>query len=316
MGLLRWLRVRRTSLVAAAVLTLAPFVWIAIPLAQVAQQSYTPVTVTLLSPEQEHALKPKDAFKECATCPQMMVVPAGSFFMGSPPGERGRDNDEGPQHRVAIARQFAVGQFALTFDEWDACAAARGCNGYKPFDEGWGRSRRPVINVSWNDAKAYVAWLSRKTGKIYRLLTETEYEYVTRAGTQTTYPWGDAIGSGNAHCKDCGSEWDYNQTVPVGSFAANGFGLYDMVGNVYEWTEDCWHDNYNGAPTDGSAWMCDDKVRNAPLSCREGGNCIGHVLRGGTWSADDVRSASRRWSTNVDRQGSTGFRVARTPLAP
>ena len=140
---------------------------------------------------QEKALKPKDTFKECANCPEMMVVPAGSFTMGSPTSEPEHSADEGPQHMVTIARQFAVGRFEVTFDEWDACAADGGCNSYKPSDEGWGRGRRPVINVSWDDAKAYVAWLSKKTGKSYRLLSGAEYEYATRAGTQTAYPWGE-----------------------------------------------------------------------------------------------------------------------------
>ena len=141
-----------------------------------------------LSPMQEKARKPKDTFKECANCPEMVVVPAGSFTRGSPTSEPGHSADEGPQHTVTIARPFAVGRFAVTFDEWDACAADGGCNGYKPSDEGWGRGRRPVINVSWDDAKAYAAWLSKKTGKSYRLLSAAEYEYATRAGTQTAYP--------------------------------------------------------------------------------------------------------------------------------
>jgi formylglycine-generating enzyme required for sulfatase activity len=174
-----------------------------------------------------------DTFKECSDCPQMIVVPAGSFTMGSPANERGWRRDfEGPQHRVNLPRQFAVGQFEVTFDEWDACVVDSGCNGYKPSDQGWGRGRQPVINVTWNDAKAYVAWLSNKTGQTYRLLTEAEYEYATRAGTTTAYPWGDEIGKNNANCSACGSQWDRKQTAPVGSFTANGFGLYDMVGNV------------------------------------------------------------------------------------
>ena len=222
---------------------------------------------------QERALKPKDTFQECTNCPEMMVVPAGSFTMGSPANEPGRYADEGPQHTVTIARQFAVGQFELTFDEWDACVADGGCNGYKPNDEGWGRGRRPVINVSWDDATAYVAWLAKKTGKPYRLLTEAEYEYATRAGTTTAYPWGDDIGKNNANCNGCGSQWDGKQTAPVGSFAPNQFGLYDMVGNVWEWTEDCYHDSYNGAPADGSAWT--------------GGDCSRRVVRGGSWDLSD-----------------------------
>ena len=283
-----------------------------------------------LSPMQEKALKPKDTFKECANCPEMVVVPAGSFTMGSPTSEPGRSADEGPQHTVTIARPFAVGRFAVTFDEWDACAADGGCyntgtrtfsdealldspysivpewalGGYKPSDEGWGRGRRPVINVSWGDAKAYVAWLSKKTGKSYRLLSGAEYEYATRAGTQTAYPWGNAIGTNNANCHACGSQWDARQTAPVGSFAANGFGLYDMVGNVREWTEDCYHDRYLGAPTDGSAWI-------------EGADCSRRIVRGGSWLLAPVflRSANRYWFTTDYRLNYLGFRVART-LAP
>jgi formylglycine-generating enzyme required for sulfatase activity len=267
-----------------------------------------------LSPTQEKALKPKDTFKECANCPEMMVVPAGSFMMGSPKGEPGRSADEGPQHTVTIARPFAVGRFSVTFDEWDACAAEGGCNQmevlaglgkvirpYRPSDEGWGRGRRPVINVSWDDAKAYVAWLSQKTGKPYRLLTGAEYEYATRAGTQTAYPWGDTIGTNNANCHACGSQWDARQTAPVGSFAPNGFGLYDMVGNVEEWMEDCYHESYVGAPTDGSAWI-------------EGADCSNRIVRAGSWffAPAFLRSAKRYWFTTDYRLNYLGFRVART----
>jgi formylglycine-generating enzyme required for sulfatase activity len=257
-----------------------------------------------LSPAQEKALKPKDTFRECANCPEMVVVPAGSFTMGSPTSEPGHSADETPQHTVTIARQFAVGRFEVTFDEWYACAADGGCNGYKPADEGWGRGRRPVINVSWDDAEAYVGWLSKTTGKPYRLLSGSEYEYATRAGTQTAYPWGNAIGTNNANCHACGSQWDAKQTAPVGSFAPNGFGLYDMVGNVREWTEDCYHDTYRGAPTDGSAWI-------------EGGNCYDRVVRGGSFllAPAFLRSASRYWFTTDYRLRYLGFRVART-LAP
>ncbi|MDE2603129.1 MAG: formylglycine-generating enzyme family protein [Bradyrhizobium sp.] len=257
-----------------------------------------------LSPAQEKALKPKDTFKECANCPEMVVVPPGNFTMASPPSEPGHSADEGPQHMVTIAQPFAVGRFTVTFDEWDACTADGGCNGYKPSDDGWGRGRRPVINVSWDDATTYVKWLSKKTGKPYRLLSGSEYEYATRAGTQTAYPWGDTIGTNNANCHSCGSRWDARQTAPVGSFAANGFGLYDMVGNVREWTEDCYHDTYSDAPKDGSAWI-------------DGGNCYSRVVRGGSWllAPAFLRSASRYWFTTDYRLNYLGFRVART-LAP
>jgi formylglycine-generating enzyme required for sulfatase activity len=264
----------------------------------------TPIKVTILTVQQEQNLKAKDTFKECTTCPQMMVVSAGSFSLGSPAGEPARFANEGPQHTVKIARQFAVGQFALTFDEWDACVGAGGCNGYRPDDQGWGRGGRPVINVSWHDAAAYVAWLAKLTGKPYRLLSEAEYEYATRAGTTTAYPWGSAIGKNNANCHGCSSEWDNKQTAPVGSFAANGFGLYDMVGNVWEWTQDCYHDGYDGAPTDGSAWIS--------------GDCGSRVLRGGSWyrDPDNLRSALRFGVTSDLRNYGVGFRVARTLLTP
>ena len=161
-----------------------------------------------------------------------------------------------------------------------------------------------MINVSWDDAKAYVAWLSKKTGKSYRLLSAAEYEYATRAGTQTAYPWGNAVGTNNANCHACGSQWDARQTAPVGSFAANGFGLYDMVGNVREWTEDCYHDTYSGAPADGSAWI-------------EGADCSSRIVRAGSWffAPAFLRSAKRYWFTTDYRLNYLGFRVART-LAP
>lgn len=259
-----------------------------------------------LSAEKERALTPKDTFQECSKCPVMVVVPAGSFTMGSPASEPDRYMGEGPQHTVVIGGQFAVEKFELTFEDWDACVADGGCNGYKPTDLGWGRGRRPVINVSWNDANAYVAWLVKKTGKPYRLLSESEYEYATRAATTTAYPWGDDIklnGMAMANCKGCGGHWDGRQTAPVGSFAANGFGLYDMVGNGTEWLEDCGHGNYIGAPTDGSAWTS--------------GDCSHRMLRGGFWfnNPQSLRSASRSWWGPADRS-SFGFRVDRTLLTP
>ncbi|MGB6537562.1 MAG: SUMF1/EgtB/PvdO family nonheme iron enzyme [Xanthobacteraceae bacterium] len=259
----------------------------------------------VLSASKERALKPKDSFKECAQdCPQMIVVPAGSFTMG------GTTNFEQPQHTVTFAKPFAVSKYELTFADWDACVAARGCNGYKPTDGGWGRGQQPVINVNWDDAQAYVAWLSLVTGKTYRLLTEAEYEYAMRAGTTTTYPWGDDIklnGQAMADCDGCGSKWDNQQTAPVGSFYPNEFGLYDMVGNVIEWNEDCVHKNYNGAPIDGSAWLA-----------ANGGACTNRILRGGSWGGtpDLLRSALRSKSPTDTRVDFFGFRVGRTLLAP
>jgi len=143
-----------------------------------------------LSFAEERALVGLDHFKECDSCPEMVVIPAGHFIMGAPETEEGSSSDEQPQHSVTITRPFAVGRFAVTFHEWDSCVAAKGCKNYRPADRGWGRGRRPVINVSWEDARAYVAWLSRETGKPYRLLSEAEREYVTRAGTTTPFWWG------------------------------------------------------------------------------------------------------------------------------
>jgi formylglycine-generating enzyme required for sulfatase activity len=262
-----------------------------------------------LSPEKERALKPGDLFRECKDCPVMEVVPAGNFTMGSPAREPGRFSNEGPQHTVTIARQFAVGRDEVTFLQWDACVADGGCNGYRPDDSGWGRGLRPVINVSWDDANAYVAWLSKKTGKSYRLLSESKYEYATRARTTGAYPWGwggdvKFKGQARANCNGCGSQWDGKQTATVSAFRANDFGLDAMLGNVWEWTQDCYHDNYDGAPTDGTAWTS--------------GDCSRHVLRGGAWNVSPraVRSAVREGNSSSVRLNSVGFRVGQMLLAP
>jgi formylglycine-generating enzyme required for sulfatase activity len=260
---------------------------------------------TPLSPERETALKPRDSFKECITCPQMVVVPAGNFTMGSPDDEPGRNTDE-TEMPVTIGYPFAVGKYAVTFDEWDACTADGGCNVYVPNDAGWGRGRRPVINVSWQDAKAYAVWLSHKTEKTYRLLTEAEREYVTRAGSKTPFWWGSSITPKQANYNSSylyqGGGWKgayAAQTLPVESFTPNPWGLYQVHGNVWEWTEDCWSDN-NRASNNRAA-----QTRNA--------NCDRHVVRGGSWYDSPVflRSASRGNYPTDNRSDSFGFRVAR-----
>ena len=255
----------------------------------------------VLTAEKERALKPKDSFKECTDCPEMVVVAAGSFMMGSPPSQD--DTVEHPQHKVTISKLFAVSKFELTFAQWDVCAAQGSCDPHIS-DSGFGRGQYPAINVNWEDAQTYVAWLSRVTRKTYRLLSEAEYEYTTRAATQTAYPWGDDIGFGNANCHNCGDRVTEEQTAEVGSFSPNLFELYDMVGNVNEWVEDCWHGTYEGAPTDGSAWATD--------------KCSARVIRGGSWDSlpDVLRSAYRFWETTDIRSSSTGFRVARTLTIP
>jgi formylglycine-generating enzyme required for sulfatase activity len=265
----------------------------------------------VLSVAKEQALKPDYSFRECVQdCPEMIVVPAGSFTMGSPRTEKGRWANEGPQHSVTIAAPFAVSKNEVTFADWDACVAGGGCDGYKPSDQGWGRGQQPVININWEDAQHYVAWFSRVTGRNYRLLTQSEYEYAARAGTTTAYPWGDDIklnGTAMANCNGCGSKWDNRQTAPVGSFAPNNFGLYDMVGNVWAWTEDCVHESYDGAPADGSAWLKPN-----------GSNCSEHFATGGSWNsaATNVRSAIHFRVGAVNRLDNAGLRIARTLLAP
>jgi formylglycine-generating enzyme required for sulfatase activity len=276
------------------------------------------ITVTPLSLAQEQTLKPKDTFRECSQCPQMIVVPAGHFTMGSPANEPGRTDNDGPQHQVTIAQTFAVGQFDVTRDEFSAFVhdtgydAGSSCyvlsgkeytekDGLSWHNPGFGQTGSdPVVCIDWSTAQTYVDWLRKKIGKDYRLLSESEWEYSARAGTTTAYYWGDALGINNADCGGCGSHWDSKSTAPVGSFAANAFGLYDMAGNVKQWVADCWNDNYSGAPADGSAWS--------------GGDCIVRVHRGGGWynSPTELRSASR-FRTNV-RIYDSGFRVGRTLL--
>ena len=271
------------------------------------------------------------SFRDCAGCPEMVVVPAGSFMMGSTANEIEalvqrelsrtdasaswtrdfaikRYRSEGPQHLVTIARPLAVGKFEVTFDEWDACVAAGGCK-YSPSpafaSEAWGRGRRPVLDVSWDDITTeYLPWLSRKTGKVYRLLTEAEWEYACRAGTTTRYAFGDAVTRGLANYLPDNGGW---KTLEVGSFPANQFGLHDMHGNVAEWVQDCESTNYEGAPSDGSA--------------RVTGLCAYRIVRGGSIWADPPRlRAATRLPVKPDNRGLSvgarinfyGFRVARS----
>jgi formylglycine-generating enzyme required for sulfatase activity len=268
-------------------------------------------------PSPARALKPHDVFKDCVNCPEMVVVPAGEFMMGSPEDEQERLSYEGPRHPVKISSPFAVGRYAVTFDEWDACAATGRCEApslSRAYDEGWGRGRRPVINVSWNDAKAYVSWLSTKTGLNYRLLSEAEREYVTRAGTTTPFWWGRSISPDQAQYNSLSAYGGgktrariANKTLPVDSFAPNPWGLYQVHGNILEWVEDCWHENYVGAPSDGTAWVT--------------GDCRFRVLRGGDWwlLAWHLRSAARFYSEpdccaiaeRDSDKAADGFRVAR-----
>jgi formylglycine-generating enzyme required for sulfatase activity len=269
-------------------------------------------------------------FKECTNCPVMVGIPAGSFVMGSPPSENGRFDTEGPQHKVTI-KAFALGKYDVTSEHFLAFLRA---TGYQPapcnplLDMGWrssGQGRAappydadaphwPAVCLSWNDAKRYIEWLNEEVAKErptaarptgpYRLPTEAEWEYATRAGTTTARWWGNEIGVNKANCNGCGSPWDKRLFSDVDAFAPNGFGLYGMLGNAWQWTEDCWHQTYDGAPDDASAWTQ--------------GDCRKHVIRGGSWISLPVfvRSAARSGGGGTDEgeydySTLTTFRVAR-----
>jgi len=249
------------------------------------------------SKRQAESKREPESFKDCEICPEMVRIPGGEFLMGSKKGEG--DLDETPEHPVRIT-PFAIGKYEVTFAEYDMFANAT--NRDLPDDEGWGRENRPVINVSWHDAVAYAAWLSDQTGKRYRLPTEAEWEYAARAGTRTAYWWGNDVGRNHANCNGCGSQWDDRQTAPVGSFPANPFGLSDTAGNVWEWVQDCWHENYQDAPEDGSK----------PWGEEDGGDCARRVLRGGSWGyfPGALRSAPRIRYAPGFRFSSGGFRLA------
>ncbi len=235
----------------------------------------------------------RDTLSDGTRGPEIVVIPAGSFMMGSPAGEKGRSDDE-RQHRVPIKQAFAMGKYEVTFAEYDRFAEATGRE--KPEDWGWGRGQRPVINVDWHDAVAYAEWLSQETGQHYRLPTEAEWEYAARAGTQTVYWWGDDIGHNKANCWGCGSQWDSKQTAPVGSFKANPWGLYDTVGNVREWTCSVYEGNYSGTEQ----------------NCARDAGSI-RVFRGGSWrnSPRFVRAALRLHFAPAGRGNDLGFRLVR-----
>jgi len=235
-------------------------------------------------------MKPGSTFRHCETCPQMVVIPAGRFQMGSDSGGA----EEKPPHPVAIPQAFAMGVYEVTVGEWDACVKEGGC----PQIQKAGQEKNlPVSDVSWDDSQKYVKWLSDKTGRKYRLPSEGEWEYAARGGTATRYWWGDKNSAGRANCTDCGSAWDGKGASPVGSFEPNPLGLYDVQGNVWEWTQDCWNPSYVGAPNDGTP--------------RAEADCLSRVLRGGSWALDhDYMRASRRNRYDQDvRYNQNGFRV-------
>lgn len=233
----------------------------------------------------------REALRSGGQGPEMVVVPAGQFRMGCLANE---PLCSAGDKEVSIAAPFALSVYEITFEDYD-----RFTNPNKVNDEGWGRGPRPIINVSWDDAKEYVAWLSLETGAEYRLPSEAEWEYAARAGTTSEYSWGNEIGVNRANCNDdCGDTWQH--TAPVGSFMPNGIGLHDMHGNVAEWVEDCWNDSYARTPSNGSAW-----VRH---------RCSERTVRGGSWRHGEanVGSASRFPRSSGFRDFGFGFRVART----
>jgi formylglycine-generating enzyme required for sulfatase activity len=249
------------------------------------------------------------ATRDCwsTVCPEMVLLPPGRFTMGSPDTEADRVKDEGPQHAVHISRAFLVGRYEVTFAEWEACYRAGGCS-FLPSDHGWGRDRRPVVGLAWNDTQQYVSWLSRKTGMAYRLLTEAEWEYAARGlaaanGSENAFAWGADFVKDRANCLVC-VDPPIGQTVAVGSFTPNAFGLYDMIGNVWEWVQDCYVDDYTRAPGDGSA-------ATGVANCSR-------VLRGGAFNTGVkfIRTAYRNRQLPSQASRNFGFRVARDQSKP
>ena len=243
-------------------------------------------------------------FKDCKSCPDMVVTPAGRYRMGAPKGEKGHQPAEEPQHDVTVAAPLAVGKFEVTFDEWEACSLEGGCANYRPQDAGWGRGRRPAIYVSYDDAKAYVDWLREKSGKAYRLLSESEWEFAARGGTNTPFAGGESLAPTQANFDASTAAGSKKQgsyegkSVDVGTFPPNPYGLHDMEGNVFEWVEDCWNQTHAGAPADASP---------------RGGDCKRRVAKGGAWyyEAEFARPSARMSFPKGSRLNVIGFRVAR-----
>lgn len=234
------------------------------------------------------------SIKDCEECPELAIIPPGSFTMGTD----GRHKYEKPSHTVTIDKAFAIGIYEVSFNEWQVCLDEGACGTELPDDHNWGMGMRPVINITWHEAQLYLDWLSQKTGKAYRLPSEAEWEYAARAGTEGEFWWGDDIGKAKANCRDCGAKISH-ESLPVDSFTANPWGLYNMHGNVWEWTQDCWNKTYDGAPGDGSAWV--------------EGDCRQRVMRSGSWYyfSKNLRSAWRAKNHSKVKSYGIGFRVLR-----
>ncbi|WP_413206267.1 formylglycine-generating enzyme family protein [Rhodospirillum sp. A1_3_36] len=280
-----------------------------------------------LARDQRPLLNAPLPFKECTDCPEMVPLPAGSFTMGD---DRGRQN-VGPAVPITLSRPFAIARTETTWDQWTACVADGACEGGQD-DHAWGRGNRPMINITWDQARDYAAWLSAKTGATYRLPTEAEWEYAARAGTDTPWWFGETMVTGRVNCRHCDPDkpWDARSSAPVGSYPPNPWGLSDMNGNVWEFTLDCWSKTHAGAPPDGSARPPDGSARPPDGSARppdgsarrpesqNGEDCRDKTMRGGAWyykaslsaSTGRARADSHVWSYVV------GFRVVREPPFP
>ena len=250
-----------------------------------------PESAPARTPVAAHGIK---GARDCENCPEMVVLQPGPFVMGDSHGDR----SERPAHRVTISKPYAIGKYEVTVAQWNACVQAEACKAVT--STAGSPDKSPARDISWTDTQRYVRWLSKQTGQNYRLPTEAEWEYAARAGTSSRYWWGEKMQAGMANCKGCGGDWSNDAPANVDALPPNPFGLYGMNGGVWEWVEDCWHKDYDGAPTDGSAWTSSD--------CRE------NVIRGGAWRNDSTyaHSASRfTYDTSV-RYILNGFRVAKT----
>lgn len=234
-----------------------------------------------------------ETYTDPATGMEFVSIPGGTFTMGN-----NDDRWATPEHQVTVA-PFYMGIHEVTFDQYDIYCKETGKT--KPNDEGWGRGNRPVVNVTWQDAVDFAQWLSEKSGNGYRLPSEAEWEYAAKTDLETHYWWGNDVGQANANCRSCGSQWDRKMTAPVSAFEPNPRGLYNMHGNVYEWVFDTWHENYEGAPQDGSAWLFGDTKHR--------------VSRGGSWLEipSSLNSSARNWSPAREPRKDIGFRLVFTP---
>ena len=275
---------------------------IALVLSGAVAMAQTPNQTPTSPPPDPALLAPGSVFRDCADCPEMVVIPEGQFTMGSP-ADTGNANEH-PQHVVTIAQRFALGRFPITRDEFARFVRSTAYRGTDWFNPGFDQTARdPVVEISWLDAQAYVYWLSQRTHQAYRLPSEAEWEYAARAGGTGQFWWGDDRRMAPAYADFDGVSDGFAETAPVGTYPANRFGLFDMAGNAWQWTADCDNRDYRDAPTDGAPWLV--------------GDCGSRMVRGGSWYDPDtaLRVANRTANLVGDHDANVGFRVART-LAP